>query len=84
MHLNNLCYSAERRLWPLRRKLKLALSEVKLNAYLTLVSPILEYASVVCGTDLHGTKLTVSSGLEEEQQGLFCQGIEEQGLLVKC
>lgn len=47
MHINNICCSAERRLWSLRRKLKGASSEAKLAAYLTLVRPVLEYASVV-------------------------------------
>lgn len=46
-HINNLCCSAEKKLWFLRRKLKGAPSNVKLTAYLTLVRPMLEYASVV-------------------------------------
>lgn len=31
MLINNLCYAAERRLWSLRRKLKLAVSDGKLT-----------------------------------------------------
>lgn len=47
LHINNLCSSAEKKLWFLRRKLKGTPSNLKLTAYLTLVRPMLEYASVV-------------------------------------
>lgn len=46
-HIDNICSSAEKKLWYLRRKLKLAPEQTKLTAYLTLVRPTLEYASVV-------------------------------------
>lgn len=46
-HLENICTVAERKLWYLRRKLRLASTPVKLAAYLTYIRPTLEYASIV-------------------------------------
>lgn len=46
-HITNVCSAAEKKLWFLRRKLKLAPSSVKLSAYLTIVRPTLEYASII-------------------------------------
>lgn len=46
-HITNLCNAAEVKLWSLRRRLKLAPRDVKLTAYLALVRPALEYASII-------------------------------------
>lgn len=46
-HVKNICSTAEMKLWFLRRKLKLASKDAKLTAYLYLVRPTLEYASIV-------------------------------------
>lgn len=46
-HLENICSVAERKLWYLRRKLRLASTSVKLAAYLTYIRPTLEYGSIV-------------------------------------
>lgn len=46
-HITNICSAAERKLWFLRRKLRLAPTSVKLSAFLTIVRPTLEYASVI-------------------------------------
>lgn len=46
-HITNVCSAAEKNLWFLRKKLKLAPSSVKLSAYLTIVRPTLEYASII-------------------------------------
>lgn len=46
-HITNICSTAEKKLWFLRRKLKLAPAPVKLTAYLTIVRPTLEYASII-------------------------------------
>ena len=46
-HVNQICAAAEKKLWFLRRKLKLATPSVKLLAYLTYVRSTLEYASAV-------------------------------------
>lgn len=46
-HIDHLCSVAEKKLWFLRRKLKLASTKAKLTAYLTLVRPTLEYASII-------------------------------------
>lgn len=47
LHIDNICSKAETKLWYLRRKLKLASTKAKLTAYLALVRPTLEYASVI-------------------------------------
>lgn len=46
-HIDRICGAAEKKLWFLRRKLKLATTPVKLLAYLTYIRPTLEYASVI-------------------------------------
>lgn len=54
-HIKKICSNAEIKLRFLRRKLKLASKDAKLTAYLYLVRPALEYASVVwdpCETGL--------------------------------
>lgn len=47
LHISKVCSSAERKLWFLRRKLKLASMKAKLTAYTSLVRPVLEYGSIV-------------------------------------
>lgn len=46
-HIDNICNKAFKKLCFLRRKLKKSPSSVKLQAYLSLVRPVLEYASIV-------------------------------------
>lgn len=46
-HIDNICGSAQRKLGLLRRKLRGAPPEVKLQAYKTIVRPTLEYASMI-------------------------------------
>lgn len=46
-HITSITSTAEKKLWFLRRKLKLAPQSVKLTAFLTYVRPTLEYASTI-------------------------------------
>lgn len=46
-HVGKICETAKKKLWFLRRKLRLASQSVKLTAYLTYVRPTLEYAGII-------------------------------------
>lgn len=46
-HVDNVCSAARKKLWYLKRNLKLAPPETRLTAYKALIRPTLEYASII-------------------------------------